>query len=134
MNGSTYITPHHITGGKILAIHANTQSRSIIIDIQSTNNGSLTITLPRILIDAKTNGEASHFVVLANKHGTNYREVIGDTYRTLTIPFPPETKSITITGTQIIPEYGTTALSIFTISILSLLAIFRFRGSTFLQK
>ncbi len=127
VNGSNYVIPHSITSGKILAINADTQSKSIIIDIQSAGSGSLTITLPRIMIDAKNNGDATHFIVLANKHGTDYKELISTPYRTLTIPFPAGTNTISITGTQIVPEYGMMPLLILTISVFSLLVISRFR-------
>jgi hypothetical protein len=121
------VIPHSITGGKILAINANTESKSIIIDIQSTESGSLTITLPRSMIDAKDGGDASHFIVLDNTHGANYQEVINPTNRTLTISFPTGTNTITITGTQIVPEYGTMTLLILTVSVFSFLFIFRFK-------
>ena len=79
------------------------------------------------MIDAKDNVDTTHFVVLANKHGTIYQEVINPTTRTLTISFPTGTNTITITGTQMIPEYGAMALLILTISVFSLLVIFRFK-------
>jgi hypothetical protein len=65
--------------------------------------------------------------VLANKHGTNYQEKIDATYRTLTIPFSAGTNIISITGTQLVPEYGIMVLPVLTITVLFLIVIFRFR-------
>lgn len=76
------------------------------LSIKTTNAGSLIISLPRTLIDARDNGSDSHFTVLTNNHGVNFQELTTQNYRQLTIPFANKTNTIEIIGTQIIPEFG----------------------------
>ncbi|MGH2611869.1 MAG: hypothetical protein ACRDFB_02335 [Rhabdochlamydiaceae bacterium] len=106
VNSTRFVIPHIITNGTILAINLDSQSKAMTLSIQTTNAGSLVISLPRTLIDAKENGSDSHFIVLTNKHGVNFQELTTQNYRQLTIPFANKTNSIEIIGTQIIPEFG----------------------------
>ncbi|NHI03135.1 hypothetical protein DYY67_0256 [Candidatus Nitrosotalea sp. TS] len=106
VNSTRFVIPHIITNGTILAINLDSQSKSMTLTIKTTNAGSLIISLPRTLIDARDNGSDSHFTVLTNKHGVNFQELTTQNYRQLTIPFANKTSTIEIIGTQIIPEFG----------------------------
>ena len=106
VNSTRFVIPHIITNGTILAINLDSQSKSMTLTIKTTNAGSLIISLPRTLIDAKDNGSDSHFTVLTNNHGVNFQELTTQNYRQLTIPFANKTNTIEIIGTQIIPEFG----------------------------
>lgn len=106
VNSTRFVVPHIITNGTILAINLDSQSKAMTLSIQTTNAGSLVISLPRTLIDAKENGSDSHFTVLTNNHGVNFKELTTQNYRQLTIPFANKTNTIEIIGTQIIPEFG----------------------------
>ena len=106
VNSTRFVVPHIIKNGTILAINLDSQSKAMTLSIKTTNAGSLIISLPRTLIDAKENGSDSHFIVLTNKHGVNFQELTTPNYRQLTIPFANKTNAIEIIGTQIIPEFG----------------------------
>lgn len=101
INGTDITMNYNITGGKLLSIIPSVQSKSITLLIQSTNDGNITIKLPRTLIDAEENGDDAHLVVKVDNHGTNYDAVEDSVYRTLMIPFHHGAEKITITGTQI---------------------------------
>ena len=104
VNGSNFLIQYGITGGKLVSINTDIPSNSLIISIQSTGEGNLTMTLPRTLIDAKQNGDDFHFKVLINNHGTSYDEVESTRDRTLTIPFLLGTEKIQIIGTQMLTQ------------------------------
>lgn len=100
INGTDITMNYNIAGGKLLSVIPDVQSKSITLLIQSTNDGNLTVKLPRTLIDARENGDETHLVVKVDDHGTNYDAVEDSMYRTLTIPFRHGAKEITIMGTQ----------------------------------
>ncbi|MGI0047165.1 MAG: PEFG-CTERM sorting domain-containing protein [Nitrosotalea sp.] len=124
-NNTKFVIPHTISNGTIVAINLDSQSKDVILSIHTTNHGSLTISLPRALIDAKENGIDSHFIVLADKHGVNFNELTTPDYRQLTIPFPNKTSTIEIVGTQIVPEFGGLVFLILISSVLLIVTITR---------
>jgi len=122
-NGTNYVIPSSIEGGKIQSISIDSQSKEMKILIQSTSNGVMTIDLPRILIDAKENGSDTHYVVLANNHGVNFKELVTADYRELTITFLNGTTTIEIKGSQIVPEFGPIVPLVLIASIIITIAI-----------
>ncbi len=123
INGTSYVISHTIEGGKILGINLDSQSKTLMILIHPSTNGSLTIDLPRILIDAKVNGSDTHYTVLVNNHGANFKELITADYREITISFPNGTNTIAIRGTQVVPEFGPMVSFIFVTSIMTTIII-----------
>ena len=123
VNGTNYVISHSIEGGKILNISIDPQSKEMKISIQSTSNGVITIDLPRILIDAKENGSDTHYIVLANNHGVNFKELSTADYRELTVSFLNGTNTIEIKGTQVVPEFGTIVSLILLASIITTIVI-----------
>ena len=115
---------YQITGGSIISIIIDESSISLIIEIKAVDDGELTITLPRELIDAKLNGEDDEFFVLVDlEEMSDYDEIVTETDRTLTIPFFAGTEEIEIIGTFVIPEFGTIAALILAVAIISIIAV-----------
>ncbi len=106
IQGTMYNATYKITNGKIISITPDTNTKSLVISIQSSGNGSLQIILPRNVIDAKQDQQDSQFSVQVDGNQITPQETKSDSSRTLTIPFQSDSKGITITGTQIIPEFG----------------------------
>ncbi len=106
IQGTMYNATYKITNGKIISITPDTNTKSLAISIQPSGNGSLQIILPRNVIDAKQGQQDSQFSVQEDGNQITPQETKSDSSRTLTIPFQSDTKEITITGTQIIPEFG----------------------------
>ena len=123
VNGTNYVISHSIEGGKILNIITDVQSKEMMISVQSTSNGILTIDLPRVLIDAKENGSDTHYIVLANNHGVDFKELATADYRELTISFRNGTNTIEIIGTQVVPEFEQLIVLILIVSIMATVAI-----------
>ncbi len=112
-----------ITGGSIISITPDIDQSSLIIEIEAVDDGELTITLPRELIDAKFNGDDDDFFVLVDAEEVDFDETKTDLERTLTIGFPAGTEEIEIIGTFVIPEFGTIAALILAVAIISIIAV-----------
>jgi len=91
-----------ITSGKLLGITPDVDANSLIISIDALDDGSLIITVPRSVLDAKINSGDADFFVLIDGEEVDYDESILSTNRILTIPFPAGAEEIEIIGTQTI--------------------------------
>ena len=135
VDGTDLSVKYSITNGKVLGIKADTQSKSLIVSIQTTGDGVLTITLPRGLIDAQVNGQDEHFYVINDGQEADFQETSTTTTdRTLSIPFTDGTEEIEIIGTQIIPEFGPIAALVLAIAIVSIIAVSAKTGLRFMPK
>ena len=136
VDGTDLSVTYSITNGKVLGIKADIPSKSLIVSIQTTGNGQLTIDLPRALIDAKKsdNQTDDQFFVLNDGQEAQFTEKTTTTDRTLTIPFTSGTGQIEIIGTWIVPEFGTIAALVFAIAIISIIAVSAKTGLRFMPK
>ena len=123
VQGTDFSVRYSITGGKVLGITADVEGTALIIDIETTSDGVLTITLPRALIDAKTDGEDDSFFVLIDGEEVDVEEETTPTERTLTIPFTDGATQIEIIGTFIVPEFGPIAALVLAVAIISIIAV-----------
>ena len=74
-------------------------SSILIVSMNAASNGTLIITMPRILIDAKSNSLDDNFTILSDGHEIQYAETSKTiTSRTLSIPFQWGAKHIEIIG------------------------------------
>ena len=114
---------YSITGGKVLGITADVEAKSLLVSIQTTSDGTLTITLPRGLIDAKIIDADDNFFVLIDGEEVEFDEEKTSTDRTLTIHFHDGDEEIEIIGTWIIPEFGAIAALVLAVAIISIIAV-----------
>jgi len=121
--GTEFSIGYSITGGSILSITPDVDANSLIIGISTTGDGEVTITLPRGLIDAKIGGEDDDFFVLVDGEEVDFEETTTSTDRTLTIQFPAGAEEIEIIGTMVIPEFGTIAVLILAVAIISIVVV-----------
>jgi len=123
VSGSTDLIGYTITGGKLLGIIPDFDANSLIISIEATDDGTLTLTIPRSVLDATINGEDDDFFVLVDGEEVDFDETTTSIDRTLTIEFPAGAEEIEIIGTFVIPEFGTIAAMILAVAIISIIAI-----------
>jgi hypothetical protein len=94
-----------ISGGTITGYHYDFQSKSLIIKTQTISNGSITVTIPRKVLDAKAGNQDDHFYVLMNGQEINFTETrTTNSTRTLTIPFSMGTSEIEIIANTVWPQ------------------------------
>ena len=124
IEGSTDLIGYVITGGKLLSIMTDFDANSLIISIDATDDGSLILTIPRSVLDAVfENGDDDDFFVLVDGEEVDFDETTSSTDRTLTITFSAGAEEIEIIGTFVIPEFGTIAMMILAVAIISIIAI-----------
>ncbi len=121
----TFSVNYTITGGSVNSMTIDTQSISLIVSINSTSEGSITLQIPRTLVDAKTSsGQDDSFIILIDGAEVKPQsESANGDYRTLTIPFLQGDQDVEIIGTQIIPEFGPIAALVLAIAITSIIVV-----------
>jgi hypothetical protein len=112
VEGNNYPLKYNITNNaRVSSIVAQKEAAKLIVTIEPTKEGKLTINLPRELIDYKIAGNKDgNFIVQVNaKQVSNFKEIIPSTTtasndsqasRTLEINFGPGDRTIEIIGTQ----------------------------------
>lgn len=129
VDGTDISISYKIVGGQLLKILADIQSKSLVLSIKATDDGYLTIVLPRELIDSQSNGLDTPFSVMVDGKIVDHKEQSTSNDRTLFIPFVKGSSEIIISGTKIIPEFGAIAVLVFTMAILSTLLVFSRNGN-----
>jgi len=115
---------YEITGGQLLSITPDVDANSLIVGIDATSDGSLTLTIPRSIADALLeSGEDDEFFVLIDGEEVDFSEDASSTDRTLTIAFQAGAEEIEIIGTFVVPEFGTIAAMILAVAIVSIIAV-----------
>ncbi|MDE1826176.1 MAG: PEFG-CTERM sorting domain-containing protein [Thaumarchaeota archaeon] len=132
----TFSVNYTITGGSVNSMTIDAQSISLIVSINSTSDGSITLQIPRTLMDAKTSsGQDDSFIILIDGAEVKPQsESANGDYRTLTIPFLQGDQDIEIIGTQIVPEFGPIAALVLAIAIISIIAVSAKTGLRFMPK
>jgi len=121
----TFNVNYTISGGTLKTMTIDAQSLSVIASVNSTSDGTITLQLPRALIDAKTNsGQDDAFIILIDGAEVKPQSESSDnTFRNITIQFLKGDQDIEIIGTQIVPEFGPIAALVLAIAIVSIIAV-----------
>ena len=104
------------SGASVTSITANADDDSVIIVIDAVDDGTLSVQLHDKIIRAFDDG--SYFVLIDNEEvefvqsGTN-----------LTIPYEAGNERIEIVGSYAVPEFGTIAMIILAVAMVSIIAI-----------
>ncbi len=114
---------YEITNGKLINVIPDIDAKSLLIDIEALDDGSITLTIPRSVLDATINDKDDEFFVLVDGEEVDFEEITTSTDRTLTIEFLAGSEQIEIIGTFVIPEFGTIAAMILAVAIISIIAI-----------
>ena len=123
IEGSDDLIGYKITGGKLINIMPDVDANSLIITIEATSDGTLIITIPRSVMDATMNGVDDSYFVLVDGEEVDFEETTTSKDRTLTIQFPAGAEEIEIIGTFVVPEFGTIAVMILAVAIISIIAV-----------
>ena len=108
---------YNISGGSVESI-TSTHDDSLLIKIHDAEDGSeLTITLPDDIITPFNDGT---FFVLVNGEESDDAEQNGNR---ITIPFDADATDIEIVGTHVVPEFGTIAMIVLAVAIVSIIAV-----------
>jgi hypothetical protein len=110
IGGKTYPIKYQITGNgnKLNNIIPQKDNATLLANIVSTSDGTLTIELPRNIIDSKKQGGIDDdYAASADGQDTTANEIKNtNQVRTLAIDFDKGTNQIEVTGDHIVPEFG----------------------------
>jgi predicted secreted protein with PEFG-CTERM motif len=108
-----------ITSGKVTSIIAKTTENSLVISLEATEDGVLSFTTSDFLIRPFDDG--NFFVIVDGEEieSVNYENKI------LTIPYTANTEKIEVYGSYVIPEFGTIALIILAVAVVSIIVLSR---------
>jgi len=105
--------PFSITGGTVTGATINTNDNSIVISINANEDGKLTLTPSKTIIDGI-------FMVLVDGEEWDDVEIVANK---VTVMFPAGAERIEIIGTYVIPEFGAIAAMILAVAIISIIAV-----------
>ncbi len=101
-----YSISYNIVGGKVLGTSVSPETFSLQIQLESKTGGSLSLNLPRGLIDAKkADGSDDIYLISASNQILKFNETKTNDVRTVAISFPIGTDEISIYGTHVVPEF-----------------------------
>ena len=115
----TSLVKAEVTDGNITRITADTTETSLVIDLEATNDGILSITISDFLIRPFSDG---NFFVLVD--GDEVQQVSLEN-KILSIPYSAGAEKIEVYGSYVVPEFGTLAIFILGISVISIIVLSR---------
>ena len=120
----SYCIPYVVDGtATVVSGTLDTAAKSLIVDIKADTAGTISLEIPRSILDANTMFSEVSFVVLVDSEEVKSIEKSTSISRTVTIPFSAGAEKIEIIGTQIIPEFGAIAALVLAIAIISIIAV-----------
>ncbi len=123
VSGTEFMVGYQITSGNLLSTTPDVDANSLIIAIDATDDGQLTITLPRELIDAKIGDDDDDYFVLVDGEEVDFDETTTSTDRTLVISFPAGAAEIEVIGTHVVPEFGAITALLLAVGIISIVIL-----------
>ena len=97
VTNTDFTVPYNISGGQVKSATLDIPSKSLILSVTTTGNGTLVIDLPRALIDPKIEGQDSAFTVLDDGQEVLPKQIVTTgTDRVLDIPFQSSISQIQI--------------------------------------
>jgi len=119
----TFDVEYTIKGGTVENMVVDSNIFAIIVQIDSIDEGTITLDLPREFIGAeKQDGKDDTFIILIDGIEVAYQEsVVHSESRVITINFEEGDSDIEIIGTYVIPEFGTIAMMILIAGIMTVI-------------
>lgn len=108
-----YCVPYSISSGMVTGASINNNDNSIIVRISAEQDGILTLTPDESILNGI-------FMVLVDGQEWDDVEISGNQ---VTVMFPAGTEKIEVVGTFVIPEFGTIAVMILAVAIISIIAV-----------
>src|SRR5574337_1126972 len=152
-SGGTFNIPYTIRGGTVQNMQIQGEQHVLVITINAPSDGSISVDIPRALIDSKQQltvptgpNQTSTtqinqaelpdqpFTVQVGGQNVQVTEIKDINSRTLGISFHKGDTTIDIMGTVSIPEFGPIAALVLAIAIISIVAVSAKTGLRFMPK
>jgi predicted secreted protein with PEFG-CTERM motif len=129
--GGTFDVPYTMKGGIVSSMNLNQKNLSLVINVATSSDGNLNINLPRDGIDSvDNNGQDIDFIVLMYEGNseipiqTDVKKIEAEEkFRSIDIPVKDGDTKIEIVGTHVVPEFGTIAMIVLAVAIISIIAV-----------
>ena len=105
-----------ISNGDVLSMHVDEEASSLVIEIDSTDDGELFVGLNADYIGSD---DGTFFIIVNGEEWQDYEQAGMDLY----IDIPAGTESVEIVGSYAVPEFGTIAMIVLAVAIVSIIAI-----------
>jgi len=130
----TFDVKYSINGGIVKNMLIDKDIFALIIIIESENDGTIMLEIPRDVFDAKKQDQTDDiFITIIDGIEVQYQETVTNTNsRTITINFEEGDSDIEIIGTTIIPEFGTIAIMILAIGIITTIMVTKNRFQNYI--
>ena len=106
----------NINGGDVLSMHVDEDNASLVIDMTSYDDGELFVALDETYIGSD---DGTFFVIVGGEESNDYEQAGNDLF----ISFPAGTESIEIVGSYAVPEFGTIAMIVLAVAIVSIIVL-----------
>jgi len=122
-SAGTFDVNYTIRGATVKDMLVDPEIFALIAILETEDDGSLTLDLPRQSIDAKKSDNTDDaFIILIDGVEVPYKEIATDAdSRTITIEFEQGDSDIEIIGTFVVPEFGTISILILVVGIISMM-------------
>ncbi len=120
-SSGTFDVKYTIKGGTVKNMVVDSKTFAIIVQIDATDEGEITLDLPREFIGAeKQDGKDDTFIILIDGiEVESYEPAVHSESRVITINFEQGDSDIEIIGTYVIPEFGTIAMMVLIVGIMA---------------
>ena len=115
------------SGGDVLGMHVDEDAASLVIEMTSTDDGELFVALDETYIGSD---DGTFFIIVGGEESIDYEQAGNDLF----ISFPAGTESIEIIGSYAVPEFGTIAMIVLAVAIVSIIAITAKTRTTLIPK
>lgn len=119
----TFDVDYTVRGATVENMLVDSDIFALLVIIDSEDDGAITLDLPRASIDAiKSDNTDDTFIILIDGIEVPYKEISSDSQnRRISINFEEGDSDIEIIGTFVVPEFGSIAIVVLTISIISII-------------
>lgn len=116
-----YCIDYKINGATVDRATVSQITKSIILDVNAQDDGSVSLVIPREVLDSKSSTGDSPFLVMIDEQPSSeyYEQYSDDERRTIDISIPQYTEQIEIIGTYAVPEFGSLAAIILAVAVIS---------------
>lgn len=130
IGNASYQIRYQISGeNQLKAMWVQRDNITLAAEISAVSDGVLDIELPRDIIDSKKESNADDaYAVFVDGQFVPYDEIMNNSQaRILRIEFSNGSEQIEITGTHVVPEFGSFAALVLAISITSMVLVTKFK-------
>jgi predicted secreted protein with PEFG-CTERM motif len=119
-----FCVPYDATGAVVTKATVSSATTSLVLMIDAESDGSISLMIPREVLDSTSDEGDSDFIVLVDGEEADFEEIENDdATRTLDITFSEGSTQIEVIGTYAVPEFGTMAAIILAVAIVSIIAV-----------